>query len=311
MFKYFFILIVIVCCMFSPVKAQYYHFQNYTVEEGLPQSQVNVIFQDIRGNLWIGTNGGGLCRFTGDGFETYTRRDGLLSDVILERKDNLQGELVIKTILGISIFDGRNFKNYIPADFQFINSHLMHRDTEGNFWFRAQANQNTTEIYKFDGEHFENFSKQYEELANLSNRNNIVIDTEGHLIISSGNEIFEYKDQKLERHPLSDDPLLSDQSIVYFYLDSRQYLWLFGLHQEGDIHVYRYKEKLEKVDFPTQIDASRINAFYEDGEGNIWLSNAEEGELYQWIGGPGGDEVNVFTDQSGLFIAGIRSICHD
>jgi len=311
MCKYFFILFWIAGILPSAVKAQYYNFQNYSVEEGLPQSQVNAVFQDVRGNIWIGTNGGGLCRFTGNGFETYTRRDGLLSDVILEIRDNRNGDLVIKTILGISVFDGASFKNHVPTDFNFLYTRRMHRDPDGNFWFSVNSNQNSSAVYLFDGEDFKNFSDQHEQLKDFSNRNNIVFNEEGHLIISSGKELFVFRDQKLQRHSLSDHPFLSDRNIIYLYLDRLKYIWLFTLDDNDLIKVFRYKENLEEVDFPSTIDTGSINAFYEDGEGNIWLSNPVKGELYQWVGGPGSEEVNIFTDQSGFAIAGIRSICHD
>ena len=44
---------------------------NYSVSEGLPQSQVYAVAQDEKGYLWFGTQGGGLGRFDGKAFQTF------------------------------------------------------------------------------------------------------------------------------------------------------------------------------------------------------------------------------------------------
>ena len=57
---------------------QHHYFRQYSLEEGLPQSEVNDIAEDQFGYLWLGTNGGGLCKFNGTDFEIFTKKDGLL-----------------------------------------------------------------------------------------------------------------------------------------------------------------------------------------------------------------------------------------
>ena len=52
--------------------SQQYFFRKYSVEEGLPQSTVYSIVEDSRGFIWMGTDGGGLSRFDGTKFETFT-----------------------------------------------------------------------------------------------------------------------------------------------------------------------------------------------------------------------------------------------
>lgn len=62
--------------LFSTVNAQRYSFLTYSTAQGLPQSQVTSIVQDKQGYLWVGTLGG-LAKFNGKDFETYTTQDGL------------------------------------------------------------------------------------------------------------------------------------------------------------------------------------------------------------------------------------------
>jgi ligand-binding sensor domain-containing protein len=63
------------------VFAQEYAFRSYSVAEGLPQSQVTCITQDSIGFLWVGTLGG-ISRFSGNAFETYSTEHGLLNNRI-------------------------------------------------------------------------------------------------------------------------------------------------------------------------------------------------------------------------------------
>src|SRR4051812_31842562 len=52
------------------------NFQTYSLEQGLPQATIYCIIQDNRGYLWLGTDGGGLCRFDGINFKTYGKKEG-------------------------------------------------------------------------------------------------------------------------------------------------------------------------------------------------------------------------------------------
>ncbi|MBL7814356.1 MAG: histidine kinase [Saprospiraceae bacterium] len=59
-------------CLFTlKLMAQPLASINYSVRDGLPQSQVYAGFQDARGYLWFGTQGGGLGRFDGKAFQTF------------------------------------------------------------------------------------------------------------------------------------------------------------------------------------------------------------------------------------------------
>lgn len=61
--------------------AQKYAFLSYSTEEGLPQTQVTSICQDDDGYLWVGTLGG-LAKFNGQEFKTFSPNDGILNNRI-------------------------------------------------------------------------------------------------------------------------------------------------------------------------------------------------------------------------------------
>ncbi len=49
----------------------------FSLNEGLPQSQVECLFEDHRGALWLGTEGGGAARFNGNTFTVINTSNGL------------------------------------------------------------------------------------------------------------------------------------------------------------------------------------------------------------------------------------------
>jgi ligand-binding sensor domain-containing protein/signal transduction histidine kinase len=87
------------------VYSQIYPFKRYTVDEGLPQSVAYTVFQDSKGYIWSGTQGG-LSRFDGMEFNTFTTADGLADDRVLCITEDAYGRLWIGTNDGVSIYDG-------------------------------------------------------------------------------------------------------------------------------------------------------------------------------------------------------------
>jgi signal transduction histidine kinase/ligand-binding sensor domain-containing protein/DNA-binding response OmpR family regulator len=89
--------------------------KNYEI--GYP---VRSIYDDTRGNMWLGTDGGGLILFNrNDGSsKRYTSNDGLPSNTILRILEDKSANLWLSTYNGLCRFNTttRAFKNYTPSD---------------------------------------------------------------------------------------------------------------------------------------------------------------------------------------------------
>ena len=94
--------------------AQQFNFTNYSVKEGVAQSQVYALLQDKRGFLWMGTRGGGLSKYDGINFKTFTEKDGLSNNYIYDIKQDKNGNLWIGTNNGLTFYNGRRFRK-IPV----------------------------------------------------------------------------------------------------------------------------------------------------------------------------------------------------
>lgn len=82
----------------------------YTLEDGLPQSQIHAMAQDYKGYLWLGTQGGGLAKFDGERFEVYNESNGLSSNYINSLLTS--GDTVyIGTKVGLTIKTKYRFNN--------------------------------------------------------------------------------------------------------------------------------------------------------------------------------------------------------
>ncbi|MDO4163370.1 MAG: two-component regulator propeller domain-containing protein [Bacteroides sp.] len=102
-----------------------YRYFKYKLDE--PQSgrleKINAILEDKEGNIWLGGNGSGLYRLTGEvngeyTFEDYTTRHGLANNTVIGIAEDRQGHLWLTTANGISKLNvpTMTFTNYTQAD---------------------------------------------------------------------------------------------------------------------------------------------------------------------------------------------------
>lgn len=129
----------------DPAKVSQHHAKQ-KAEQGLNNIQVgynpNYIVSlaiDADGVLWCGTWGGGLSRFDGKTWKTYTVKDGLPGNHIFMLKiDDKDGKLWIGTNRGLARFkpDNSGFNMMKQADGLFAdNVFSMARAADGALWF--------------------------------------------------------------------------------------------------------------------------------------------------------------------------------
>jgi signal transduction histidine kinase len=129
--------------------------QNFGIAEGLPQSQVySSLVEDNQGYLWVGTMGGGLSRFDGKEFETFTTNEGLVNNFVRDLVIDSTNRIWIATNKGISMFDGKAFHNIHFSNHEgvyvtkiFINRddimYLMKDGKMGKVWYDTALHHET------------------------------------------------------------------------------------------------------------------------------------------------------------------------
>ncbi len=103
------IFFLILLCISGSLHSQTQNFSIYSIEEGFPQSQVHAVLQDRKGFMWFGSDGGGLTKYDGKKFTTWTSTEGLANDLVLVIKEDFEGDLWIGTSKGISIMRNEHF----------------------------------------------------------------------------------------------------------------------------------------------------------------------------------------------------------
>ena len=114
--------------------AQQYSFIQYSLKEGLVQSQVRTLYQDSRGYIWAGTLGG-VSRFDGRSFINYDRDQGLInnqSNCIIELQD---GTIAIGSVGGFSLLNAIGVKSIkFNEEYAEAVTNSIIQDTNGALW---------------------------------------------------------------------------------------------------------------------------------------------------------------------------------
>jgi ligand-binding sensor domain-containing protein len=121
-------------CLLNPAHGQY-GFENWTVDNGLPENEIRGITQTPGGYLWIATLNG-LVRFDGVHMTVFTRKTpGLSSNQFGTIIQGRAGDLWIDTVVaGLVRYHDGSFRTYgkqqgIPGDINGLTD-----DDSGNLW---------------------------------------------------------------------------------------------------------------------------------------------------------------------------------
>ena len=152
-----------------------------TTRDGLPSDHVSAVFQDASGVLWFGShNGGGLTRYDGERFHTYTTADGLAHDEVLHIAEDQDGNLWIATREGVSRFDGESFTS--PTTRDGLPSDTVKRvlvDRRGGLWGATLGEG----VFQYDGKNVQALTVSDGLPSNYVSA--IVEDADGRIVIAT------------------------------------------------------------------------------------------------------------------------------
>ena len=94
----------------------------HAYKQRLARADIVAITVDRDGIVWVGTWGGGLSRFDGSKWQTYTTKEGLPGNHVSMLHVDKTGKLWIGTNNGVAQFEGSKFKTISMADGLFSNT---------------------------------------------------------------------------------------------------------------------------------------------------------------------------------------------
>lgn len=143
----------------------FYSTRNYSVSDGLPQSQVTSLVEDNNGYLWAGTQGGGLTRFDGRKFKVYTTKDGLLSNDITGLLLDQHQNLWILHVRGVTRFNGREFKQFADPRSMTQPKRFRRVYERGDSIFLITSNGGQAKIHNDSVHYWENFHPEHKRIV--------------------------------------------------------------------------------------------------------------------------------------------------
>ena len=273
--------IFFLCC--AVAQGQYYNinFKKYTVNNGMPSDDVECIFQDSRGYIWIGTRFG-LSVFDGHQFRNFhfdpNDPNSLGGSRVLQIAEDSHGELWMAIEnYGLSRLDRKtfrfeNFRIPIKKDIEerFINTLFVENDR--SIWIGTQKGVST----------FDPATKTYqmERILNPSPDGNEIIsikkDSSGVIWAATYTGDVLYKDRRIGAFkPI---PRSEKTGLTYQLYEQDKGSFLVatdkGLFSVVD-KIDPAKSSLKKFTFFK--DVNHITAMTRDQSGNLWVAGTEKG----------------------------------
>ncbi len=294
---------LLLLCLTRFGMAQPLRFEQLSTEQGLSQSVVNCIFQDSRGFLWLGTQGG-LNRYDGYGFKVYEHDAGdpasLSHDWVLTLVEGPSGDLWIATEGGgVSRWRQTtdSFTSYRndPNDPQSLSGDFIVAlawDPDGSLWIGARdsgLNRFEPSDPQAQAGVFQRFRHRPDDPASLADDRirAVYVDRSQRLWVGTwggGLELFERKRQTFShfRHDPGDPRSLSDDHVRAITEDPHGALWIgtqAGLNRY-DPESGSFERYLHDPAVAGSLSHDRVRSLLVDRDGRLWVGT--DGGLNLW-----------------------------
>lgn len=278
---------------FLSLSAQQYSFINFSIEDGLAQSQVQTIYQDDKGYLWMGTYGG-LSRYDGKSFVNFSKENGLLDNRINCIAEGPKDELYFGTLGGINKFSGQTFSGItLKPELSKNQVTSIAMDQQGTLWLGTDGGG----VCRYNGLSFIYFT-QKDGLINDYVRS-VCVDKNGNIWFGTrgGTCWFDGK-QFRSLDPAATQP----HNVSQIIKDRDENLW-FCTYGEGifryDLNTFtNYSEKDGLI-------LNWIRSATQDAKGNFWFASKSGVSKFD------GRTFLNFDKSNGLLYPNINTVMQD
>lgn len=294
--------------------AQQHYFKSYSLDEGLPQSEVRSLYKDSRGHLWLGTQAG-LSRYNGHDFQTFSKKNKVLGQIINSIHEDSQQRLWFATEAGLNCYDGKTIKTYKKQGY--VNFFGLFEDKYKNVWVNASYQNRLTRALVFTNDSLVDINLKYKDTLSTQNGALVGVVTGQHTTgayINTPKGIFQYDNGKLSFSKLNQFSLpnrAQNRSIQLAFIDTQGHYWINYIGTDNQRKIAKCKGSVVKqIKLPNILGPSSLYKMFEDAQGNVWLPAgvygvvciAKDGtyQLFNRLNGlPSNDIVCVGQDREG------------
>lgn len=274
-------------------------------------TNIRAIYEDKKGNYWLGSDGEGLYRYDGKTLTLFTRADGLCDNQIRDIQEDKQGNIWLVTGGDICSFNGVAFSKMSGN----VNHRSEWRQGAGSIWFPAFKEKG---VYRYDGAvvHYYDFLRQesnvsYDEYAVYC----IYTDRSGNVWFGTQNKgVCKFDGKKLT---WLTEKGLDGAAVRSIFQDKAGNMW-FGNNGYG---LFKYDGKtlsnvtdekgLGNPDFIKHLNGkegtmARVWAIDEDSKGNLWIATIDAGLWFY-----NGKKLTNYTTKHGLPANSVTAVYKD
>ena len=274
----------------TAIQAQILPFEHYSIQDGLPSNWITTIFQDSRGYLWIGGDGG-MSVYDGVSFTNYDTDDGLPVGHVwcIQESRKAPGTMLIGTHGGglSKMRDGKITSLTLGSSPAANVIGKIMEDRAGVIWCGSVWG-----VYRVDGDSVSFFStgKDTSWVPILRETR------DGRILMSIGTGLYRYS--PATKTTARVQPNIAPVLLTCMVEDEDGTLW-FGA-ENGAI----YQVRDDRVVAARQTRFGEMHDALADGEGNLWFatgagiikiskSNFAEGEIAHYTTAHGLPDIDV------------------
>jgi ligand-binding sensor domain-containing protein/serine phosphatase RsbU (regulator of sigma subunit) len=264
-------LLLVFIFLHNGIQAQSPKFESYKILKNKKNVEVNTIFQDDKGFIWLGTNYG-LVKYDGVDFQLFTTKDSLSDNTVSTINEDGKGNLWIGHKSGkISIYKAKTITKFNPEEGlskQEVSSFFI--DKNNILWFSTYGEG----VYYYSG-------KNRKRLYNISTDNGLIDnyvydiaqDNDSILYFATDKGISVYNSKKKEfiENITSSDGL--PDNIVKHLIINNNDLWISM--EDGGICKYSLSDKTFSL--INNWEFGSVNSFICITDKELWVSTKRKG----------------------------------
>jgi signal transduction histidine kinase/streptogramin lyase len=233
-----------------------------SAEDGLPNDSTRSVFEDSRGNVWIGTVGG-LAKYRNGRVQTFTNVSGVQLGIIRSLAEDSTGTLWVGSRQELLLMKNGRLVRY-PGWKSASEIKVIYRDAKGRMWVGTDGDG----LFQFEGGQVRVF-RVNDGLASNQIRA-LLYDRNGALWIgAAGGGVSRYQDGVFQTYTTANG--LAGGRVYAIHEDEEGALWFSareGLSRYKDGKFFNYTSELGLL-------TTFVYSILDDGRGNFWFSCAQ------------------------------------